>query len=71
MKNFQGDCTEVNRDTNHCNHNDSMKFAGCFVYDIAVDNLLEAIYNKIYKYSITADIKNDDTSFGNDNDNLQ
>ena len=71
MKNFQGDCTELHRANSQCNHNDYMKFAGCRVVDIAVDNLLEAIDNKKEKYSITAYIKNDDTIFDNDNNDLQ
>ena len=46
MNNVQGDCTEVQRDMNHWNYTEYMKFAECCVSDIAADNLLEAINNK-------------------------
>ena len=71
MKKFQVDCAEVHRDINHCNYTDYMKFAECLVNGIAADNSIEEIYNKKEKYSITADIKNDDTIFDNDNNALK
>ena len=71
MKKFQVDCAEVHRDINHCNYTDYMKFAECRVTGIAADNSIEEIYNKKDKYSITADIKNDDTIFDNDNNALK
>ena len=59
MNNVQGNCTEVHRYINHWNYTDYKKFAEFHVADIAADNLLEAIDNKKYKDSITADINND------------